>query len=231
MKKKVLIVDYDGDSIEEFRQILDHPVFEIATAEDGEKAKKLLSRKAFDLAICEIILPRLHGIALSRWMEEKHPEGKRIIVSSVFQGETYRQQALNEGMAHDYFEKPLNRSKFRDSIAALLDLDIWKKPLSETQEEQKKEEEPSAETAPHPEITEISIEFDEEKKETEISLPEEAVEMRPEEKKEPPPPQATEPVEAPRVKKRPLDKGQYKKIESEISKKFEDALADLGLKK
>jgi twitching motility two-component system response regulator PilH len=211
MKKKVLIVDFDPASIEELKNILNHPIFEVTSANDGEKARKLLTKEEFDLVISEVILPRIHGFTLNQWLAENCRDTKRIIVSGVYKGESYRERALTEGKGDDYFEKPLNRSKFKDSISLLLALDIWEKPVSDVRFQ--------AEAAAKSPVQPIEAETKSVQAEEE---PEITIEI---EEKEPKLTESFKPREKPAVRDR------YKKIDSEISKKFEDTLADLGLKK
>jgi DNA-binding response OmpR family regulator len=222
MKKKILIVDYDPASIEELKNILDHPIFTVTSANDGEKARKLLTKEEFDLVISEVILPRMHGFTLNQWLAENRQDTKCIIVSGVYKGESYRERALAEGKGDDYFEKPLNKSKFRDSISRLLALDIWEKPVSDASFQadaaQESPEQPvEAETKPveAEEEPEITIEIEESSPPAETEIKEKERDL----------------TESLKPREKPTARDRYKKIDSEISRKFEDTLADLGLKK
>ena len=223
MKKSVLIVDFDPDSLAEIRGVLDHPIFTLTEASDGEAAQKLLSKKRFDLAIFEVVLPRVHGFALSQWIAEKYAGTKRIIISGLYKGDPYRERALSEAGADDYLEKPLKKSKLREAVSRLLAIDIWEKAAAppaakaeaeaETDPGEVKKEEP------------ITIEFDEsgaQAEAVEVEQPAGGKKRYEEELSQ---------VVASRPGAKVKDKEHYKKIDAEISKKFEDALQDLGLKK
>ncbi|MCK4835345.1 MAG: protein kinase [Candidatus Aminicenantes bacterium] len=122
MKKNVLLVEYDTTTIDLIHDILVSPVFEIETADEGEKAKELVNKKNYDLVITAAMLPKFHGFNLSQYIGNKSPNTKIIIISGIYKEIEYKHQALTQYKADDFFEKPLDKNTFKKRIMDLLDL-------------------------------------------------------------------------------------------------------------
>jgi DNA-binding response OmpR family regulator len=304
MTKKILIVDFDLSSIDQLSHMLDDEVFDISTATSGEMAWDMLTAQHFDLVISEIVLPRLHGFQLVKAVADELPHCRSLVVSGVFKGDIYRNQAIQLFEASYYLEKPLDKIQLKKRVAALLDIpeeelsglapevieeiveEDVEEPVEETIEESAEvpaeeatEEivEESLEDVDGPveetvaDIAEVDVEVEDAEEVVEEVVEDVAVEEMEEvaeeeeitiefsehtpalEESEPEPVDETEPAaEAPQdvqeeppapskknmdidaaldaVKNSKSESGDYKKIDSEISKKIEDVLSDLGLK-
>ena len=138
MKKKILLVEYDKSTIDTVEEILPPPVFEVNVAGDGESAEALLARKPFDMMITAAMLPRFHGFNLSLSVANKYPEMKLVIISAVYKGLEYKHQAVTQYKANDFFEKPLDRARFRARILDLLR--VTEEEISQFQEESRPRE-------------------------------------------------------------------------------------------
>lgn len=308
MTKKILIVDFDLASIDQLSAMLDDEVFDISTATSGEMAWDMLTAQHFDLVISEIVLPRLHGFQLVKAVADELPHCRTLIVSGVFKGDIYRNQAMQLFDACYYLEKPLEKLQLKKRVAALLDIpeeelsglapEVIEEVVEEAVEEpvEGTDEEP-AEVPAEESVEEVVEEFPEDVEEpveetvddiaeTDVQVedavevteevvedgaveePQEAAEdeeitiefsehtsalEEPEPELEPEPekeavaePEAPQdvPEEPPIPSRKDMDidaaldavkngkseSGDYKKIDSEISKKIEDVLSDLGLK-
>ncbi|MEN8152707.1 MAG: protein kinase [Acidobacteriota bacterium] len=122
MKKNILLVEYDLPTIEIVKELLSNPIFDLTIAEEGETAKKLLSNKKFDLLISAAMLPKFHGFDLSKYSRKKYPDTKVIIISGVYKGVEYKNQAISEFNADDFFEKPLDKKEFLNSVLHFLNI-------------------------------------------------------------------------------------------------------------
>ena len=70
MKPRILVVD-DEESIREFLEImLKKEGYEITTAEDGARAKDILSKKSFDMVISDLQMPNMTGLELLKYVKE-----------------------------------------------------------------------------------------------------------------------------------------------------------------
>ncbi|MCK4890310.1 MAG: response regulator, partial [Candidatus Aminicenantes bacterium] len=96
MKKNILIVEYDNPTIDKIKDILAAPMFELAIAEAGDTAKMLLKKQKYDLVITAAMLPKFHGFDLAKFVSSTYPETKIIVMSSVYKGLEYKNQAISE---------------------------------------------------------------------------------------------------------------------------------------
>jgi DNA-binding response OmpR family regulator len=121
-EKKILIVDYDSKSLDSLAQLFEPYDFHIIKATDGVSGYENFASQKPDLVILEAMLPKLHGFDLAKKISHE-TKGKVpvIIVTGLYRGPQYRNEALNFLGASDYFEKPFDKSKLVESALNLLD--------------------------------------------------------------------------------------------------------------
>jgi two-component system, NtrC family, response regulator PilR len=118
MKSRILVVD-DEESIREFLEImLKKEGYEVTTAEDGAKAKEILTKKTFDMVISDMQMPNLTGIELLRHVRESYPDLVFMIITAFGTTET-AVEAMKLG-AYDYLTKPFKIDEVRLNIANAL---------------------------------------------------------------------------------------------------------------
>jgi len=178
--KKILIVDYDSNSLDSMAKIFEPYEFQIVKATDGLSAYDLFQSEKPDLVILEAMLPKLHGFDLAKKISNES-KGKVpvIIVTGLYRGPVYRNEALNYLGASEYFEKPFDEAKLVESALNLL-----------KEEEEIQEELPDTDAI----LESLSKRFKNSFKEAKVEKP-------PEEKKEvEPPPKEPKKEEAPKEK-------------------------------
>jgi DNA-binding response OmpR family regulator len=121
MKKNILIIDHNSDTIDTIKEYLHNDVFDLTVAGDAVVARVLLSKKKFDLVIAAELLPKSHGNTLAKMVSEEFSDTKIMIISSGG-GDQQRFEALQSG-ACDYIQKPLEESSFRMKVVNQLGLD------------------------------------------------------------------------------------------------------------
>jgi len=120
-EKKILIVDYDSQSLEALAKLLKSEKIQIIRASDGQAAYEKFKSEKPDLVVLEAILPKIHGFDLTKKISQE--SGGRvpvIIVTGLYRGPQYKHEALSSFGAADYFEKPVDAEKFVGSIMQLL---------------------------------------------------------------------------------------------------------------
>ncbi|MCP4216409.1 MAG: response regulator, partial [bacterium] len=122
MKKHILLVEYCSDTLETIKALLHHNIFDFTIAKTADVAKDLLRSINFDLLITESLLPKSHGFALSKFTSENSPGTKIIIISEQLEKFRYKEEAVNQHGADDFFEKPINCPEFKDAVFSLLKL-------------------------------------------------------------------------------------------------------------
>lgn len=119
--KKILIVDYDTKSIESLSKLFEAHEIEIMTAMDGVDAYEKFKSDEPDLVLLEAMLPRMHGFDLAQKIN--HDTKGRvpvIIVTAVYKGHQYRNEALRTFGVSDYYEKPYDQDKLVNRVLSLI---------------------------------------------------------------------------------------------------------------
>ncbi len=132
----ILIVDDEKSVCRLLARYLEEAGYTCQTAESGERARGLLARHRFDLALCDLDMPGESGLELIRHIKALYPETGRVMVTSSSDSDTTK-EILNVGV-YGYILKPLTRNTLlitvQNSLQHLrLDLDMQrhKKDLEE----------------------------------------------------------------------------------------------------
>lgn len=124
-EKKILIADYDEPSLDLYLKLLKSQKYQIILTTDGQMAyEKFLSEKP-DLVILEAMLPKFHGFDLALKISEDS-EGKVpvIIVTSLYRGPQFKNEAITTYRVVDFFEKPFEPDKFLRRVNEFLQDDF-----------------------------------------------------------------------------------------------------------
>ena len=120
-KKKILIVDYDTKSIDSLSKLFEAHKIEVMTAADGVEAYEKFKADEPDLVLLEAMLPRMHGFDLAQKItQDTKGRVPVIIVTAVYKGHQYRNEALRTFGVSDYFEKPYDRDKLLNRALSLI---------------------------------------------------------------------------------------------------------------
>lgn len=118
MKSRILVVD-DEESIREFLEImLKKENYEVTTAEDGLRAKEILTKKSFDMVISDMQMPNVTGLELLKFVRENYPDVVFMMITAFGTTET-AVDAMKMG-AYDYVTKPFKIDEVRLNIANAL---------------------------------------------------------------------------------------------------------------
>lgn len=119
--KKILLVDYDVKNREALAALFEPYRFRIFQASDGAAAYDSFKIENPDLVILEAILPKLHGFDLTkRITRESKGQTSVIIVTGLYRGPQYKQEALTSFGAAAYFEKPFDGEHLLQTALDLL---------------------------------------------------------------------------------------------------------------
>lgn len=80
--------------------------YEVVPAADGDEAMKLLSKQRFDMAVLDIMVPGVSGLAVLQYIKENRPETATIMLTALDDEKT-QIQAFNL-YADDYVIKPVS---------------------------------------------------------------------------------------------------------------------------
>jgi len=103
---RVLLVEDNADMRDYVRRLLLEAGYELDTAEDGQAALPLITKKGYDLVLSDVMMPKMDGIQLLEKIR-KDPNLKTtpVVLLSARVGEEFRMEGLRAG-ADDYLAKP-----------------------------------------------------------------------------------------------------------------------------
>jgi DNA-binding response OmpR family regulator len=119
-QKVVLAADDDEDILELITFRLERSGYTVVQARDGEEAWNLAQVQPPDLAVLDVMMPKLDGFELTRRMRAK-PETERvpIILLTARAQDADVQQGFAAG-ADDYLRKPFSPQELRARVQAIL---------------------------------------------------------------------------------------------------------------
>ncbi len=120
-EKKILVIDYDQKSLTSLVKLLKANKFRVISAADGQAGYDAFLAEKPDLVVLEAMLPKIHGFDLTRKIsQETQGRVPVVLVTGVYKGPKYRQEATSGLGAAEYFEKPLNTEAFLTAVRRLL---------------------------------------------------------------------------------------------------------------
>jgi len=117
----VLVADDDDDirALVGFR--LERAGYEVVTAADGEQALSLARERAPDLAVLDMMMPKLTGLDVTRQLRANEAtKGIPVILLTARVQEADIARGVEAG-ADDYVKKPFSPQDLRDRVQALLE--------------------------------------------------------------------------------------------------------------
>ena len=118
----VLVADDDPDILALVRFRLERDGYEVLSAPDGEMALDLALARTPDLAVLDVMMPRLDGYELTRRLREHGPTtGIPIILLTARVQEPDLERGFEAG-ADDYVTKPFSPQALGERVQAALGL-------------------------------------------------------------------------------------------------------------
>jgi DNA-binding response OmpR family regulator len=121
MGKKILIIDDDHiiqDSLQEF---FSDAGYSVLLAADGISGFDLVARERPDLVLADILLPRMHGVALCEKIRASDEFGHIpiILMTGVYKDVNLRMY-VHKGLADDFIEKPFKEKDLVEKVEHLI---------------------------------------------------------------------------------------------------------------
>jgi two-component system, OmpR family, response regulator len=113
----VLVVDDDADVRRMLVEYLSAHDYHVDAAANGTEMRELLTRRVPDVVLLDVGLPGEDGLALARYLRERHPVG--IIMVTAADGVVDRVVGLEVG-ADDYIAKPFDPRELRARLKSVL---------------------------------------------------------------------------------------------------------------
>jgi DNA-binding NtrC family response regulator len=107
---EILIVDDDPTTRTSLGYALVDAGHRVTEAQDGAEANALVESRVFDVAICDVRLPKMDGLTLFARIRQRAP-GTAVILMTAYAAVTDAVSALRQG-AYDYVTKPFDPEEF-----------------------------------------------------------------------------------------------------------------------
>ena len=119
-KPLVLVADDDRDILELVAFRLERAGYDVVTANDGAEALEVASERGPDLAVLDVMMPRLDGYEVTRRLrEDSGTERIPVILLTARVQEADVQRGFDSG-ADDYLKKPFSPQELRARVQAVL---------------------------------------------------------------------------------------------------------------
>lgn len=118
MKKKILIVEDEYEIVCLIKNRLDPELFIVDYALDGREAMDFILANQYDLVILDIMLPKVNGLEVCRYLH-RHAPSTFIFIISALAGESQKIEAYEMG-ADSYIAKPFSPRVLASEVMALL---------------------------------------------------------------------------------------------------------------
>ena len=115
---RILVVDDDQPLASFIRKGLEAEHYAVDTAHDGENAKYMLQDTEYDLAVLDLNLPKLDGMAVLREIRPQRPNLPVLVLTARSHVDD-RVQTLDAG-ADDCLNKPFSYTELSARVRALL---------------------------------------------------------------------------------------------------------------
>jgi PAS domain S-box-containing protein len=116
---RILVVDDEQAVRSAMKRILeDHEVVDVPS---GFEAREILERdQAFDLIVCDVMMPSMSGMELYSWLAETHPALTESVVFVTGGAFTPKARCFLDEIGNPRVEKPLDPNGFKRLISTLI---------------------------------------------------------------------------------------------------------------
>jgi len=116
---RILVVDDEKSMRDFFDILLRREEHEVETAASGDEALELIARKAYDLVVTDLKMPRITGLDVLSGVKRASPDTEVIVITAYSAVETAI-EAMRLG-AFNYLSKPFNNEEIKIVIEKALE--------------------------------------------------------------------------------------------------------------
>ena len=119
-ERRILIVEDEKVVADTLGQILSAHGYDIRIAYSAEDALGIIAHWHPNVAVLDVMLPRMNGIELAVVLKENHPGCHALLFSGQPSVEALMQQARHQGHNFDILAKPVHPTVMLNAISSLL---------------------------------------------------------------------------------------------------------------
>ena len=117
MGKRIAIIDDDHVIQESLQELFTEAGYTVFVASDGVSGYELIVREKPDIVVADILLPRMHGIALCEKIRANEEfKGIPIILMTGVYKDVNLRMYVHKGLAEDFIEKPFREKELLAKI-------------------------------------------------------------------------------------------------------------------
>ncbi len=103
---RILFLEDEPTIQEVLTEYMKMQVYDVTCVEDGEAALRFLAKERFDMAVLDIMVPKVSGLEVLAWIKANRPD-MAVIMLTALDDEKTQLQAFNQ-YADDYVIKPVS---------------------------------------------------------------------------------------------------------------------------
>ncbi|HTV83290.1 MAG TPA: response regulator [Acidobacteriaceae bacterium] len=119
MGRGILIVDDEAAVAESLSAVFTHSGYRVRTALSAEEAIETLAAWEPDLAILDVMLPRMNGLELAVVLRDNHPRCRLVLFSGHADTPALAEAAAKKGSFFEILSKPVHPLFMLDYVASL----------------------------------------------------------------------------------------------------------------
>ncbi len=118
MTAKLLVIDDDAVTRELLTEVLQDEGYAVEACDSGRSALRRTAEETFALAITDVRMPEMDGIAVTQELKKRQPD-LQVIVMTAFGSVETAVEAIRHG-AFDYVSKPMNLEEIKSTVRRAL---------------------------------------------------------------------------------------------------------------
>lgn len=115
---RVLIADDEEAICTRLQEELTSEGYTVSSAKDGKEALELSRKTPFDLAIIDIVMPEMDGIAVLKFIKQESPKTKVIMLTGY--PNVYHAIESKKHGAEEFMGKPFSLDELKQMVKYLL---------------------------------------------------------------------------------------------------------------